>query len=59
MNTENIEYRCDANCKHNGRIDTRAFSPCHLKNKGLKKDKNTRTCYGNKCGFFVENAKGE
>lgn len=59
MNTENIEYRCCAACKHNGRIDTRTYSPCHLKNKGLKRNKETRACYGDKCGFFVDNIKGE
>ena len=55
----NIEYRCSAACKHNGRTNTYADSPCNLKNKGLKKDKNTRRCYGEKCGFFVDNSKEE
>lgn len=56
MDQENIEYRCSAACKHNGRTNTYAYAPCHLKNKELKKkDKDTRVCYGNMCGFFVPN----
>lgn len=54
---ENIEYRCTADCIHNGAYDTRAFRPCHLKNKDLKRNKDTIRCYGNKCGFYEKNTK--
>lgn len=57
MNTENIEYYCNAACKYNGRTNSNAYVPCPLKNRGLKKDKNTRKCFGNKCGFFIDNRK--
>lgn len=41
--SENIEYRCHANCIHNNYRGT-GYSSCHLKNRGLKKNKDTITC---------------
>lgn len=49
--SENIEYRCAAHCIHNNYSGT-GYSPCHLKNRGLKKNKDTTTCYGTRCGFY-------
>ena len=48
---ENIEYRCRKNCIHNNYRGA-GYSPCHLKNRGLKKNKDTIVCYGGPCGFY-------